>query len=623
MFSSLGLNIFVYVSTSVIGFIAIYLFVWKKLNTPIPLTYVYSSIIFIGEIILLCLFLGTIFKHLNSFSLSICILISSFTLFYFTINKYGLKTKEIKKLLLEVYKSVRSNLKPILIPLFIIIGLIVFSRLILLVSNDPVSWDDYHYHLGFVADIVKSEEIRYFDYTHNYTVSFPHNYELLSYYTISFFRNDFLVEIVNLQFLLLGIISSYLILRKLEVNETISKYTSFGIFSIPIVLVLIHSLKVDLAISCIFISLISIIINWDKTKSHGLQILTVAIGIGIIVGMKTSGFLYMIALIPLVIFSIKRLLNEKKWIKIILNKIVLLVPLIIFVFASFWFIRSFIVFGNPIYPMEVKVGSLILPGEWKNLSFTESTPGISGLNFIQRQYYVWMEKGDWFGIMYSVDSKITGTGPSWVILFLPSLLVCLILSFKNRLLFLILFTFGLIYLLIPGRWIPHYSIFLYFLGPISFGYVLQYLKSKILKIVFILLLLIMISLSGIVTLNELYPFVKSFSQLSTLSLNNISYWFSETNKYINENSNSNTIVAAGSNVYFPYSLYNKDYSNSFMFLPFSGDEEGWLNSLKQVKYILILDNSPESSVIFKYSNYFKEVVKEVIGPTRLYEINIK
>jgi len=618
---SLLINSLIYIFVLLFSFLAITYFIWLKLKLSLSLLTVYFLILFLGEIVGLSLLLGVLFKELNGNSLNYSIVVINLLIIFSLHIDKELSLKSFKEFISSILLSVKSNLKLIFIPLIIIVSLVLFSRTLLLATNDPLSWDDYNYHLGFIADIVETSQLRPFEYTHTFTTSFPHNYELLGYWTISIFRNDFFVESINILFI-------YLIQKKLKVGEVIARYTSLGIFAIPMILILIHSLKVDMSLSCIFTALVAIILHWNlKENLKIIKFIVIAIGIGLLIGIKTTGVLFVIALIPIiagVILTTFHLRKDKKVILTIVKRISILSLVSIIILGSFWYVRSYVVFKNPIYPMEVNIGPIHLPGEWKDLSLLTDAPiKLADKSLPEILYFVWMEKADWYGIMYSVDSKITGTGPAWIILLFPSIIICLLISVKNRLLLAIIGVYLIIFALSPGKWVTNYSIYLYFLGTITFGYVVNFVKSKFLKVIFISILMFFIFLSMILTSNELYNITYSFSNFRTLITNNTSYWASKINSFINENTKANDIVASGSKVFFAYSLYNKNYSNKFKYLPSIGSDQEWLKSLINVKYILTMDETPESNIILKNISMFKEVVYDSNGPTRLYEIKEK
>jgi len=622
------INTLIYILVVLFSFLAITYYVWLKLKLNLSLLVVYFIILFLGEITGFSLLLGVLFKELNGNSLNISIVIFNLLIIFSLYIDKELSLRSLKEYFNSILLSLKSNLKLIFIPLIIIISLVLFSRTLLLATNDPLSWDDYNYHLGFIADIVESSQIRQFEYTHTFTTSFPHNYEILGYWTISIFRNDFFVESINILFLTLATLSIYLIQKKLKVAEVIARYTSIGIFAIPMILILIHSLKVDMSLSCIFTALVAIILHWNlKENLKPIKFIVIAIGIGLLIGIKTTGFLFVIALIPLiagVILTTFHYRKDKKVILTIVKLISILSVVSTILLGSFWYIRSYIVYKNPIYPMEVNIGPIHLPGEWKDLSLLTDAPiKLADKSLPEILYFVWMEKADWYGIMYSVDSKITGTGPAWIILLFPSIIVCLIISIKNKPLLAIIGVYLIIFALSPGKWVTNYSIYLYFLGTITFGFVVNFMKSKFLKVIFISVLMFFIFLSMILTSNELYNFTYSLNNFRTLITNNTSYWASKINSYIDENTKANDVVASGSKVFFAYSLYNKNYSNKFKYIPFIDSEQEWLESLVNVKYVLIMDETPESSIVLKNISMFKEVVYDSNGPTRLYEFKGK
>lgn len=147
-------------------------------------------------------------------------------------------------------------------------------------------------------------------------------------------------------FNVLAIIILYLALNKLSTEYGISKYAS-KVFSVSIIFLnsivrLIPNQTIDIWLLIFFSLSLLFIKQFENNKLK--KYLPLGISLGLLVGVKYSGLIYLLVL-ALVYF------------KVIFNKITLknfiLLSIPILIIGGFWYFRNYLLTGNPFYPISI------------------------------------------------------------------------------------------------------------------------------------------------------------------------------------------------------------------------------------------------------------------------------
>ncbi|MEP7104016.1 MAG: hypothetical protein ABI721_04890 [Candidatus Dojkabacteria bacterium] len=628
MTESFLINLLAYIIINSFLILGWYWFFKEKFNLQRRFNFILTFIFGITQIILTSFFLGLILKRLypvELFTLNIGI---SLILLYVSRFRPKILLSKLKNFNNE-FKKV--NKRDIILWAFIILAIFTLTNLlILIIVHPPTSWDDYHYHLGFVADIIKTGQIRYFDYTHLYTISFPHDIELLDLWNMIFFRSDVLAEITNMYFLisLSGVI--YLLCRHFGSKKRFAIIGGLLVYSIPILLLVSKTEKVDITMWTLLMASLYLLLNINFKEVFKRKNLTLFVGIclslGIIFGSKSSAIIYVLVFYLGFLIVLFKQIGWRK----IFKPLVILTGFIIvamFVLGSFWYFRSWYYFGNPLFPVEFTVLGIHFPGEWAGLDFTNSLPQIESRNLIQRLIYVWEEREGWSGVYYIADGKLDGFGSIWFVFLLPSMLIVFLISILKKYLDLFIFIIvpTLILLVLPGNWIPHYTGFICIAGIIPFIYLLnKYITSKLGRYIVLIVLFLLFGLSFVLTIDgTFFRPVDTIKQL--INADNISYASSlktrDMNILINTTLGKNQSVVIGDKIWFPYALYNKDFSNDVVFVPARpGDDSVWLDAVAKVNpvYVVVLDGMPEAAIANKHPELFEKLITDIDGPHFLF-----
>lgn len=581
------------------------------------------------QILIISMLLGLVFNQLYPLELSLLNLLCSVLL----LTQSGIKYKALS----SIKKRIRCfdlrslNLPIITIP-FLIVGLVSIINLLVLIFFQPTnSWDDYNYHLGFVADIIKTGQIRVFADASLYTIAYPHNIEIFNLWHVIFIRNDSLVELTNFSFLFMAGICVYAIARHFNVGRRWALIASQIIFTTPILLLTAKTTKVDISIWALFILgmyfLLKVNFREIELTRNRILLLGTAAAAGLIFGAKTSGILYAAILFLVSVY----LLYASKG-KFFIKKLLIFGAgffLALLILGSFWYFRSWYVYGNPIYPVKINIFGIDLPGTIQAEDFTNGLPQIQNRDFISRFLYTWEERESWFGVFYLADAKLTGNGPLWFTVLLPCYIAALCYGIyeRNKKILIFMLASLMLFLLLPGNWIPHYTGFIILTGCVAFAVTIQYIfTNKYLRIIVLIMTLAMHTASMFMLLNgSTFPKQMTIQRIRDTKGTANTYKFANFNIFLNNNGIEDELVLTTSKVWFPYALYEADYSNNVLHLPYNHESiTEWMEKVRTINpdYVVVNSLSPEY-VFFIDNPEFKLLLEDNDGPHYLYSYDEK
>ncbi len=508
------------------------------------------------------------------------------------------------------------------------------------------TWDALWYHLPIVGYIVQSGAIQ-----ENITPSlidlfiniFPKNIELFLIWNIIFLKNDVIVDLSQLLFTIMGIFTIFSIAVKSGLKEEYAVYSSFLFFFAPVVILQSTTNYIDIAVSVLFLIAINFLMHDDMyssdknvvpARNKKMPILLSGLATGILVGSKGSGPIFAVVLSTMVILKgfikymgmvrslphppIPPLLRGgKRGVRgdfrdknsLILYVVYFMVPAILI--GGYWYIKNWVVYGNPVYPMEVSLFKIKL---FKGLfeGIIDPLPDVlSKLSLLGKLVYVWQENVQF----YLYDSRLSGFGPLWFILFLPSIVIAFFYAVKNKKYNFLFISAILVvtFIIYPRNWYTRYVIFILCLGNLSFGFTLNYFETRqrIIKPIALLLVIytFLFSNSPCVMPVKIREFLRLPSQervIARLAPFNIDLqarqdyglWL-----WINDNMLDGNVLAYTFEPLFLAPLWNKGFTNKIVYTKHKDFNE-WVKSLKnnQVTHVLIKQDSVEDKWIKEMSN---------------------
>ena len=224
----------------------------------------------------------------------------------------------------------------------------------------PYIWDALSYHLPKIGDWVQHESLVALPtpITRSY---WPASFELLQAWSVVFFHHDWMVEAAGLPYYLLSIVVVYGIGRRLGLTRAFSLLASWGWATTPALLMNAVSCKNDIAIVALFLFAILLILAWkDGLLESSVFWLILMTDLCWGVGIKAT----MVFMAPglLLIFFVRK--NHRTNHYTPANKTIILYLSALFVItvlpATYWYLRNYIIFDNPFYPVDFRfLGHLI------------------------------------------------------------------------------------------------------------------------------------------------------------------------------------------------------------------------------------------------------------------------
>ena len=626
-----------YITVNILLFSSWYLFLFnKRASLSFVDRLIGTFILGLAQIIVTEMILGLIFKKLYADPLFWVNIVMTFTILSFTLsnNKDGFSLignviSEFNEKACDFFGIIRSDI--ILLALFSLLVIKICWLIFIGYLFPSYTWDSLSYHLPIVGNIMQSGAIM--ENPANFELDtfiniFPKNIELFSLWNIIFLKSRIITDLSQLPFVIIGIITTYSIALKLKISEKSAIFSALLIFFIPILLLQINTNYIDIAVSVLLLVVINYLLIDSPSSQNSTPInnndrkpaiLLSGITAGILLGSKGSGPLF--AVILLLAIMVQELIKHRRQlypnnhngkVSLLQNSLkpyTLYFILPLFILGSYWYIKNWTLYGNPVYPMEVTVLNITL---FKGLFNKMRDPVpmlIENSNYLTRLFHVWMERAEF----YLYDSRLSGLGPIWAIILLPSLTFTLIYSAIKKqynwlfISILLIITFAVH----PRNWTSRYTIFIVVLGAVSCGFVMDYFgrKGRLIRIIaLVLALYTFIIVNSLCVMPEK---IKEFMHLSAeertidrhrpFNINihvheQYGYW-----NWINTNIKKDDTVAYTFEQLFMAPLWNDGFSSKIIYVG-SGDYDNWIKKLKDrdVTYVLLKQHSEEDARIEEY-----------------------
>lgn len=356
----------------------------------------------------------------------------------------------------------------------IFIGFFIVKLWINLI-NPPICPESLQYHLSFPATWLKngnlinpisifgslptSAELTALTY-------YPMNAELLFFWWMLPLKNAFLADAGQAVFYVLGILAVYSILRKYSIKSDTALFIGFLWALIPnLFKQIINGTQIDVMCAALFLIVLNGLLILNK-EFNLKKALIFGVSLGLFIGTKVLNIFWCVALLPLFIYFITN--NLKKYSFRSFFHILLLIVGMLFMFGSFSYIRTFILTGNPLYPVTVSIfGKLIFPGIIDKESFSQL-------------FFPWNE----FKVKDILFSE--GLGGQFLVFILPGTIIPLVAAvfvkrkFQNIAEYFMLFLmpiimFGIYFFIIKAYWIRYFFPYLG-MGLITFAIFLDKFK---------------------------------------------------------------------------------------------------------------------------------------------------
>ena len=342
---------------------------------------------------------------------------------------------------------------------------------ILAYQRPPYSWDGLYYHIPAINEWVLMNRIGWIDSLPEVPfVNYPMGVEVLSFFGHYLFKTSSLLNACNLWYWPLAFLATAVIASKLGARG-IWRYFAGGLIAgVPVFVCQSLTSYVDLGFAAAVMASIAAALVWvfSKARASDWRAILLGMNVGLMAGAKGTGLPFAFVFLALVIVAVLWFQGLNRW-KILLRQ-VLLCGLVGLAVGGFWYVRNVVKTGNPIYPIQIKLGEkVILEGYDHNL-------------FNQAVLPAWLEKYppatrmfvSWFQLDAPVsgEAPVGGLGYIWLAGALPAIIFLCILYFRRRtrgsypareFIFLLILVLVLLFIQ-PAAWWSRFTIWLHALG---------------------------------------------------------------------------------------------------------------------------------------------------------------
>lgn len=519
------------------------------------------------------------------------------------------------------YKTLRNDM------LFSVLLLIFFTTVtwisIVALLYPATDFDGNSYHLTTVANVIQNGSINDVPTSLPWLNGYPKAGELVGVWNVLIPGKDLIVDIVQIPFMLLGVLSTYYICVSVGANKRNSRFASLLFLFIPVVLNQLKTTYVDVMLCALFLVALSYVI--EKTI-HKLDLIMLGLTYALIISLKYTGFLFVLVTLPILFWHLylDAGRNIKNWRYYISRLAAVCIPASL---GLYWYLKNYYLYNTPLYPFGLKLmGYSIFPGKTFQEFADGAVTSVSALprGYFSRIWFVWTEQKDWYGCFYNYDSNFTGFGPIWFILLMPSILVSFVMAYRkrNRPMLMLQLSMMVLFFIYPANYYTRYTIFVIGLGLISFAYVLTNIHSllvnRLLKCIAVVLAITVLITN--VTLcnfspNTLEVQIDSFKSRNFRGGSTYVNTLGEAYVYMQNSVGEGDTIAYDSSPYYIYPLWRADYKNKVIYVPADSKDE-WINSLRSssVDYVFTQNISKENTWIKQAAGF------ELIYKDDMYEI---
>lgn len=564
--------------------------------------FICTFLLFWSQIIVTEFMLG-LFSVLTSPSLVVINLLLSAGLLVFIHKKFGKKI--YKKYFGDWRRSVTNTWQLLrsdpLWSVLVLLAVLFLTWVIFLGIIFPVTdFDGNSYHLTFIGNIIQNHN--FFDVPTSlpWLTGYPKGGEFMQMWSLLITHSDFLVDLTQVPFLLLGVYALYEVSVRLGADKKQARFSALLFLFLPIVLNQLKTTYVDVMVCSLFFAGLAVVI---KEKLQRLDFVLLGIIFSLVIAVKSTGLLFVIALLPLLIWRLYE--HSKKSKKFMQNYVE---PLLLVIaptaFGLYWYFKDLFLYHTPIYPFGFKLlGKSIFPGRTFQEFAASAINSLKDLphGYLERIWFVWTEQKDWFGCLYNYDTNYAGLGPIWFIVLLPAIFTGLYFAIKQRryLFLAVTGTILALFVIYPSDYYSRYTMFIASIGIFGLSLTLSNINrlvGNLVKAFSIVLVLAVIATNfalcnfppGVVK-SQLKRFIHG-SERSGLDAN-VGHAF----VFFEQTTQPGEVVTYDSSPYFIYPLWRPDFLNKVIYVKAS-DKSDWYKQLSNdhVKYAFTTIGSKEN-----------------------------
>jgi hypothetical protein len=351
----------------------------------------------------------------------------------------------------------------------------------------PYAYDALTYHLPSVAYWIQQNQIGPTPYA-IWSNVYPMNAELTMAWPAAILRSDVLLNLGQFPFAVMGATALVIIGRAIGLRRPTALAVACLFLLTPLVLAQVSTPYVDLALASELLTAFAFLLRAVQTlaartdDSPFVYFLFAGLATGLAVGSKSSalaaGAVFVLVVTVAVVRGVRtRTIGTRQVIAI---AGIVLVPIL--ALGSYWYVRDWVEYGNPVYPITVQVGGIeLFPGRGSvadTVLQKSAPPAFRNDPWPLQVLRSWATERP--GRSYTFDARFGGYGPIWPLLALPALAAFAWWCLRRRrdLLYWVVVPFTAVFLLQPARWWTRFTIMFLGLGLLALGWAVDQLRGR-------------------------------------------------------------------------------------------------------------------------------------------------
>lgn len=345
-----------------------------------------SFVLYCSSILIIEIILG-ILGQLNLFALCLATFIFSTITLLFTWKEAW---KALKLFWANSFsKEQRKYFKLFLIgisPMFFLLTVRAFNVSLQM----PLEQNAVVYHLPFVVEWMQTGSLMqiYYSAFSGPLGNYPSNYELLDLWFMLPFQNDFFANLLNFPLYAVLALGLYETAKKMGLGAKLALACSMAPFYMPVFIRQAGIPLVDLFFAICFLLCVYFSFDFFKKPKSGSALLF-GLSLGLFVGTKYLGLIYgapLFALFLVTLFAQRKSVGKASHL--------ILASLGVFLTGSFFYIRNWILDGNPLFPVEISLLDHVLfegygsdNAKLENTSLLHNVRDLGSLKIFIKEYF--------------------------------------------------------------------------------------------------------------------------------------------------------------------------------------------------------------------------------------------
>jgi len=328
-------------------------------------------------------------------------------------------------------------------------------------------WDGLVYHLTGPAVWIQQGHVGHTP-QQIWADVYPQGQELLIAWIGTFTGSLRLAWMSGLPFLALGALAVAGLARSAGARRAHAALAGLGFLAIPAVFLQASTTYVDVATTTAVLAAFQLVLALPRAAPRP-HLFAAGLALAVATAIKTSNLLAGALVVAVAGARLRRAGLERA----ALARAALLLVAPSALLSSYWYLRTWLRYGNPLYPLRLL--GFDGPLSFDQIVRDNMTPAIANAHGLLGQLWTsW--SADAVRHAFRYDQRMGGFGPQWFYLLLPALLFALALfAWRRRfdLLGGLALPLGVLWVASPAPWWARYTLFLAGLGCVAFGALLS------------------------------------------------------------------------------------------------------------------------------------------------------